>query len=111
MAPDLNITKISGGNTLTIEIENSGDANATEVTGELVITGGLFIHQGTYVFPETIPAGETITVVVSTLWLGLGFLKPVPQLSVNVTCAEQSSDTALQSFKIFLSRVTIVEDA
>ena len=111
LEPALNITKISGGNTLTIEIENSGDANATGVTGELVITGGLFIHQGAYVFPETIPVGETATVVVPLFGLGLGFLKPVPQVSVTVTCAEGSSATALQQFKLFLSRVTIIEGA
>ncbi len=106
--PALSITKISGGKGLTIEIENSGDANATEVTGELLITGGLFIHQGTVVFPETIPAGETVTIVVPLFGLGLGFLKAVPQISVNVTCAEQSTATATQQFKLFLSRVTIV---
>jgi outer membrane protein assembly factor BamB len=106
--PDLTITKISGGKTLTIEIENSGDANATEVSGEIVITGGLFIHQGEYVFPETIPAGTKVNVVIPLFGIGFGFLKAVPQISVNVTCAEQSTATAVQQFKLFLSRVTIV---
>jgi hypothetical protein len=110
LEPALNITKISGGNRLTIEIENVGEANATGVSGQLVITGGLFIHQGAYVFPETIPAGETATVVVPLFGFGFGFLKAIPQVTVNVTCAEQSTDTAVQSFKLFLSRVTIVED-
>jgi outer membrane protein assembly factor BamB len=109
--PALNITNISGGNRLTIEIENFGEANATGVSGQLVITGGLFIHQGAYTFPETIPAGETATVVVPLFGFGLGFLKAIPQVSINVTCAEQSTDTAVQSFKLFLSRVTIVEGA
>jgi outer membrane protein assembly factor BamB len=111
LEPALNITKISGGNTLTIEIENSGEVNATGVSGELVITGGLFIHQGAYVFPETIPVGETATVVVPLFGLGLGFLKPVPQVSVTVTCAEGSTAAAVQQFKLFLSRVTIIEGA
>jgi outer membrane protein assembly factor BamB len=106
--PALSITKFSGGKGITIEIENTGDANATGVTGNLLITGGLFIHQGTYVFPETIPAGETATVVVPLFGLGLGFLKAVPQVTVNVTCAEGSTATAVQQFKLFLSRVTIV---
>jgi len=106
--PSLLITNISGGKGLTIEIENSGDANATEVSGEIVITGGLFIHQGTYVFPETIPAGETAIVVVPLFGIGLGFLKDMPQISVNVTCAEQSTAAAVQQFKLFLSRATIV---
>ncbi|MBE3137235.1 MAG: PQQ-like beta-propeller repeat protein [Thermoplasmata archaeon] len=108
--PDLTITKISGGNKLTIEIENSGNANATGVTGELVITGGFFIHQGTYAFPDTIPAGTKADVVVPLFGVGFGLLKAVPQISVNVTCAEHSTDTAIQHFKIFLSRVKIVED-
>jgi outer membrane protein assembly factor BamB len=108
--PYLSITKISGGKTLTIEIENSGDANATGVSGDLVITGGLFIHQGEYAFPETIPAGETVTIIVPVFGVGLGFLKDLPQISVTVTCAENSSDTALQLFKIFLSRVKIIEN-
>ena len=87
--PALSITNISGGKGLTIEIKNSGDANATEVSGAIVISGGLFIHQGEYVFPETIPAGETATIVVPLFGIGLGFLKDMPQISVNVTCAEQ----------------------
>jgi len=108
--PDLTITKMSGGKTLTIEIENSGNANATGIAGELVITGGLFILQGKYAFPDTIPAGTKVDVVVPLFGVGLGFLKAVPQISVNVTCAENSTDTAIQQFKIFLSRVKIVED-
>jgi hypothetical protein len=106
--PDLNITQISGGNKVTIEIENQGDANATGVTGELVITGGLFIRQGKYAFPETIPAGEKADVVVPLFGVGLGFLKAVPQLSVSITCNEGSSATALQQFKIFLTRITMI---
>ena len=106
--PDLTITDISGGKGLTIEIENFGNADATGVTGALVITGGLFIHQGTYVFPETIPAGAKVDVVVPVFGIGLGFLKPVPQISINVTCTENSSDTAVQQFKILFSKVTIV---
>ena len=107
--PDLNITKISGGKKITIEIENTGAANATGVTGELVITGGLFIHQGKYTFPEMIPAGETVTVDVPLFGVGFGFLKAVPQISVNINCTEGSSDTALGHFKIFLSRITMIE--
>jgi hypothetical protein len=106
--PDLTITKISGGKTLTIEIENSGETNATGIIGELVITGGFFIHLGKYAFPETVPAETKVNVVVPLFGIGLGFLKDVPQISVNVTCAENSTDTAVQQFKIFLSRVTIV---
>jgi outer membrane protein assembly factor BamB len=108
--PDLNITKISGGKKITIDIENKGAANATGVTGQLVITGGLFIHQGAYSFPETIPAGETITVDVPLFGVGLGFLKAIPQISVNINCTEGSSDTTLAHFKIFLSRITMVEE-
>lgn len=106
--PTLTITNISGGKGLTIEIKNMGDGNATMMTGELLITGGLFIHQGTSVFPESIPAGETATVTVPLFGIGLGFFKDMPQISVNVTCAEASTATALQSFKLFLSRTTIV---
>jgi outer membrane protein assembly factor BamB len=106
--PNLTITKISGGNAISIEIMNQGDANATGVNGTLVITGGLFIHQGTYVFPETIPAGETANVIVPVFGIGFGFFKRVPQISVNVTCAENSTATAVQQFKIFLARVKIL---
>jgi|WetSurMetagenome_2_1015567.scaffolds.fasta_scaffold28173_3 outer membrane protein assembly factor BamB len=106
--PSLSITNISGGKGLTFELENTGDADATGVTGEIFITGGLFIHQGTFVFPESIPAGETATVKVPLFGIGLGFLKGIPQISVNVTCAEQINATATQQFKLFLSRVTIV---
>jgi outer membrane protein assembly factor BamB len=108
--PDLTITKISGGNTLTIEIENSGTANATGVSGELVITGGLFIHQGAVVFPEAIPAGTKVDVVVPLFGVGFGLLKAVPEISVSVSCVENSTAAAVQQFKIFLFRVKIVED-
>ena len=105
--PVLNVTKISGGKGLIIEIENSGAANATGVTGELVITGGLFILRGKYLFPKTIATGEKETIIVPLFGIGLGILKDLPQVTINVTCAEQSSDTADQQFKIFLSRVII----
>jgi len=108
--PDLTITQMSGGNKLTIEIENSGNANATGIAGELVITGGFFILQGEYAFPEMVPAGEKVDVVVPLFGVGLGFLNAVPQISVSVTCVENSTDTIIQQFKIFLSRVKIVEE-
>jgi outer membrane protein assembly factor BamB len=106
--PSLIISNISGGKGLTLEIQNVGDADATGVTGELLITGGLFIHQGTYVFPESIPASETATVAVPLFGIGLGFIKNMPQLSVKVSCAEESSDSTVQSFKLFFSRTTII---
>jgi outer membrane protein assembly factor BamB len=106
--PDLIITNVSGGKGLTIQIMNQGDANATGVAGKILITGGLFIHQGSYVFPESIPAGETATVEVPLFGIGLGFLKTLPEVTVTVTCMEESTDTAVQQFKLFLSKVTIV---
>jgi outer membrane protein assembly factor BamB len=106
--PTLHITTISGGKGLTIEIENSGETNATGVIGTLHITGGLFIHQGTYVFPEVILTRETVEVIVPLFGIGLGILKALPQVSVNVTCAEGSTATAIQLFKIFFLRVRIV---
>lgn len=108
-APDLNITKISGGKKLTVKIENKGAANATGITGQVTIIGGLFIHQGTYTFPKTIPAGTNVTVDVPLFGVGLGFFKSLPQVSVNINCTEGSSDTALGHFKIFLSRISMVE--
>jgi outer membrane protein assembly factor BamB len=106
--PTLAITKISGGKGITIEITNQGDANATQVNGTVGITGGLFIHQGTYVLPLTIPAGENISVVIPVFGIGLGFLKTVPQISVMVTCAENSTATEVHQFKILFSRVKIL---
>ncbi len=108
--PSLIISNISGGKGLTIEIENLGDANASSVTGDILITGGLFIHQGAFVFPETIPAGETATVVVPLFGIGLGVLKDMPQVSVNVTWAEGSTAAAVQQFKLFFSKVTIISN-
>ena len=105
--PVLNITKITGGKGLTIKIENSGEINATGVTRELIITGGLFIFQGNYQFPDTIPAGETETIIVPLFGIGLGILKDLPQITISVTCAEHSSDTANQKFKIILTRVIL----
>lgn len=105
--PQLNITGIIGGKGLTIEIENSGDANATGVTGDVLITGGLFIHQGLYTFPETIEAGKKVTVIVPLFGIGFGILKDMPQITVTVTCTEQSAITATTQFKVFLSRVMI----
>ncbi len=106
--PILSITNISGGKGLTITIQNTGDANATGVNGDILITGGLFIHQGTYVFPDSIAAGETAAVTVPLFGFGLGFFKDLPQASVNITCTEDSTASAVQAFKLFLSRVTIV---
>ena len=106
--PVLSITNISGGKGLTMTIQNTGDANATGIIGDLLITGGLFIRQGTYVFPDSIPAGETATVTVPLFGVGFGFLKAIPQITVNVACTEQSSATAAQQFKIFLSQVKII---
>ncbi len=108
-APALNITRISGGKTMTIEISNQGDADATGITGELVITGGLFIHQGQYSIPESITAGEKADVVVPMFGVGLGVLKAVPQISLDVRCDEGSSASASQQFKIFFTRITLVQ--
>jgi outer membrane protein assembly factor BamB len=109
--PVLNITQISGGKALTIKIANQGDTDATGIVGELNITGGLFIHQGEYSFPVTIPAGDTSNVTVPLFGVGLGILKAVPQLSVDVSCNEGSSASARQQFRIFLMRITIVVDS
>lgn len=106
--PSLIVSNISGGKGLTVELQNIGDANATDVTGSLLITGGLFIRQGTYVFPETIPAGETATVTLPLFGIGLGFLNDMPQVSITVTCAEGSTAASEQQFKLFLSRAMIV---
>lgn len=108
--PQLNITGISGGKGVTIEIENSGDANATGVTVEVLITGGLFIHQGHYSYPETIEAGKKETVIVPLFGIGFGILKDLPQVAVTIACTEQSAITVYQQFKIFFSTVKIIEE-
>lgn len=108
--PQLNITGIIGGKGVTIEIENSGDANATGVTVEALITGGLFIHQGQYTAPETIEAGKKVTIIVPLFGIGFGIVKDLPAVAVTVACTEQSAITADQQFKIFLSIVKIIEE-
>jgi hypothetical protein len=105
--PELNIKSIEGGTGITAIIENVGDGDATDLDVNINITGGFIIYPREYEFPDTIDAGDSVEIEISVFGIGLGIFTPMPEITVTVTCDEESSDEESVEARIFLNRVTI----
>ncbi len=106
--PVLSIKSIEGGTGITAVIENTGDADATDVEWTITIEGGFFIltKEATDVI-ESIEAGEDAEITMSVFGIGLGIITDMPVITVSAECAEGSSDSDSAEAKIILSKVTI----
>lgn len=106
--PDLKITAIEGGTGITVTVENTGDADATNIAWTITITGGFIVipkdGEGTI---TSIAAGESDQFTMSVFGIGLGIIFELPEITASVTCDEESSDQDSEDAKIFLNQVTI----
>jgi len=97
-APVLQIETIKGPIGVTVGIKNTGDAKATNVNWNIALTGGLILLGGAK--NGTIPEIDVAAVGTAKIPLVLGFGKTV--ISVDVTCAEGSSDSKSQNATVIL---------
>jgi hypothetical protein len=98
---------VVGGKGFTVTIDNIGDAEATGVTCNITITGGLFIKPKAFSgLKPTLGIGQNFTVVGAPKGIGLGKLKPMPTITINVNCNEGISAAKTVNAKIFFSKVT-----
>ncbi len=109
--PVLSIKSIEGGNGITLVLENTGDADATDIEFTITIEGGLFVlpreMQGSM---NLISAGEQLAATEMPVFgIGLGILTDMPIITVSAECAEGSSDDDSVEAQIILSKVTIQE--
>lgn len=107
--PELKIKSISGGDEIIISIENIGDSSATDLDVNITITGGFIMFPGDYEYLDNIQVGDSIEITMSMFGIGLGIFTPIPEITVSVTCDEESSDEKSVEARIFLSKVTIQE--
>jgi len=84
--PYLAFKKIDGGLGLTVEIENIGDIDATDIELTLEATGGLIIKILTksYEIP-LIPVGKSTEVRLKILGIGLGIFTEIPNLFITAS--------------------------
>ena len=99
---------VAGGKGFTVTINNIGDADATNVACDVTIEGGLFIKPKDFSGTQgTLASGANFTVVGAPKGIGLGLLKPMPTITINVNCTEGISATKTVQAKIFFSKVTL----
>jgi len=105
--PALTIS-ISGGKGFTVSINNVGEAAATNVVCNIGITGGLFIRPKEFTGNQaTLGVGQTFSILCKPKGIGLGLVKPIPSIQMDVTCDEGISATKTSTAKIFFSNVKI----
>jgi len=99
---------IVGGKGFTVTVNNIGEAEATDVTCDITIAGGLFVTPKEFSGSKpTLGIGQNFTVVGTPKGIGLGFLKPIPTITINVDCTEGIGATKTVQAKIFFSKVTL----
>ncbi|MFA5102578.1 MAG: hypothetical protein WC525_05450, partial [Candidatus Thermoplasmatota archaeon] len=87
---------------------NVGEAAATNVDCNIGITGGLFIIPKEFTGNQaTLGVGQTVSILCKPKGIGLGLLKPIPSIQMDVTCDEGISATKTSTAKIFFSNVKI----
>jgi photosystem II stability/assembly factor-like uncharacterized protein len=105
--PALTIS-IAGGKGFTVTVKNIGEADATNVTCDVTIEGGLFIKPKDFSKTQaTLDIGGNFTLVGAPKGIGLGLLKPMPTIKINVNCTEGISATKTVQAKIFFSKITL----
>jgi len=99
---------VAGGNGFSVIVTNVGDTTATDVTCDVTIEGGLFIKPKDFSGNQaTLGIGANFTVIGTPKGIGLGFLKPMPTITIDVNCAEGIGATKTIQAKIFFSKVTL----
>ena len=100
---------ITGGKGINVNVKNIGEGDATSISYTVNITDGLWVKQR--VFSGTQPSlasGENFSFSEKVMGIGLGIIKkPVPSITVSVTCAQGVLLEKTVSAKIFFSKVTL----
>jgi photosystem II stability/assembly factor-like uncharacterized protein len=101
---------IAGGKGINVTVKNVGDGEATNINYTVGITGGLWIKQRTFSGTQaSLASGISFSFAEKIMGIGLGLLKskPIPTITVSLTCDQNVSATKTVSAKIFLSKVTL----
>jgi hypothetical protein len=105
--PAFSVT-VTGGKGFIVTITNIGEANATDVTCDITIEGGLVIKPKDFSGSlANLGVGQNFTVLGAPKGIGLGFLTPTPTIKISVNCTEGISAAKTVPAKIFFSKVTI----
>jgi hypothetical protein len=74
----------------------------------VTIAGGLFVKPKEFSGTQAnLGIGANFTVLGAPKGIGLGFLKPMPTITINVNCTEGISATKTVEAKIFFSKITL----
>jgi hypothetical protein len=91
-----------------VTINNVGEANATDVTCDITIEGGLVIKPKDFSGSQpNLGVAQNFTVVGAPKGIGLGFLTPIPTIKISVNCTEGIGATKTVPAKIFFSKITL----
>ncbi|MEM4258378.1 MAG: PQQ-binding-like beta-propeller repeat protein [Candidatus Thermoplasmatota archaeon] len=106
--PNLNIDSVTGGKGVSININNTGNGPATNVTVSIHITGGVFVYpRNTSIFLNMIGSHEEIDVIVSIFGFGLGLCTPLPIITITVTCDQGITTNKTVNAQILFNTVRI----
>ena len=107
-APELSIESITGGFGVTSVIKNIGYADATNITLNITIEGGLIIKLPIINYEiESLEANESMGITMQVFGIGLGIFTPIPEMTIGVECDEGSKDESSVEAKIFFILVTV----
>jgi len=100
---------VTGGKGINVTVTNVGDAEATNISYAVNITGGLWVKQRLFTGTHaSLAIGANFSFTEKIMGIGLGIIKkPVPSIKVTVTCSQGVTQTKTVNAKIFLSKVTL----
>ena len=106
--PTIIISSLIGGYGLGIEVENRGDTQATNITWEANIDGGILFspRQKTAIIDQLSP-GEKTTVTFPVFGIGLGVFTPMPEITATVYYNDQN-DTQQTAAIIFFPTAVLI---
>jgi photosystem II stability/assembly factor-like uncharacterized protein len=99
---------VTGGNGFTVIVTNVGDNVATNVTVNSTVTGGFFVKPKDFTTSlVTFPVGSDLVINCTIRGIGLGIIKPIPSIKIDITCGEGVTATKTILAKIFFSKIII----
>jgi photosystem II stability/assembly factor-like uncharacterized protein len=99
---------VTGGKGFSVNVTNIGDADATNVTCNVTITGGFIVNPKEFSGSQAaLSVGGNLTVIGAPKGIGLAIIFPIPSIKIDVTCTEGVTATKTVTAKIFFSKVTL----
>lgn len=100
--PQLSI-EVTGGIGLNVNVMNTGNGDATNVRVNGTIEGGFFVTPRNFSKPiTTLGSNQSYVFHVSTFGVGLGVIKPLPEITVGAVCDQEVSAEKVLPVKILL---------